>query len=306
MSDVEQTVDTNTEQPVNEINAEPSIAQAAIDKVTSTRDEGLAPRQEGAAPAPPPEPKEEPAPHLSFDIDKKGTQYHLTAEEARKWHDAYLNDSKWKEKNRIESEQLNERRTELDAHQENLAQQIEQKNEELRGVYDRFWSQNQLAESEIYHREQKLQEAQQGLANDMAKWTKEKNEIKEQRQSALERSEGAQLRAVAELTKDYPDFNIDKVAKFSIKNFNKGWVDKDYNRQPDTAEFYKEIQYHYWAELGSRMEEIQASTRAEMVRESRRKKGLPATGKKESHLKEKDIGMGSMDEITEYVKGKFK
>jgi len=71
--------------------------------------------------------------------------------------------------------------------------------------------------------------------------------------------------AIAELMQEYPDFTFDKILK--------------HYQGYDQANWKDHLRYGYLAERGSRMEEITADARAGVVRDAKKKSGLPPTGK---------------------------
>ena len=69
--------------------------------------------------------------------------------------------------------------------------------------------------------------------------------------------------AIAELMQEYPDFTFENVLKHYQGYNQANWKDH--------------LRYGYLAEKGSRMDEITADARAQVVRDGRKKGGLPPT-----------------------------
>ena len=92
-----------------------------------------------------------------------------------------------------------------------------------------------------------------------------------------------------DLSKRFPDFDEDKIMEFAS-----GF---DFNDPHDLA------LYSYYANKGMKADDVKSEARADVVREMKKKKGLPTVGKKSPMPSEKP---GSIDDWAEKMKARVR
>lgn len=122
----------------------------------------------------------------------------------------------------------------------------------------------------INNQAKKLETDRGQLDKDKVAWDNFKNSQNKQTVVDKEKWDGEMTLAEAKLIKEFEDFDYAKIVwPFLKKHDLSGKTPSDFMR------------LGYLAEKGARMEELTADARAGVVREAKKKKGLPPTGKKE-------------------------
>jgi len=123
-------------------------------------------------------------------------------------------------------------------------------------------------EAQKEEQERQYSERMQKLINSEKDFTGKVAQEKQKTENDLIREFAEGKLAIAELTKKYEDFDHAEILKH-YKNYD--------NKTQIGA-----MEHAYLAWKGAQVDELIADARANVVRDARRKKGLPPTGKKES------------------------
>ena len=188
-----------------------------------------------------------------YEFKYDGKDVKMSSEEFAQFYGDWDNSKKWKAALNDKGRKLNEERSALRAEQHKLGED-KKLVDEYRTLKKAFEA-NPAAYKQV---NQLLNE--QKPAIDPA--VKEVRDELRQTRSEMERE-----KAVLELSKKYEDFNYDELNEFI--------ADYDFLNHKDMMEMT------YLAKKGSQLPDLLSEARANVVRDAKKKKGLPATGKKE-------------------------
>ena len=177
----------------------------------------------------------------------------MSPEEFERFYKDYTNEQKWQTKYHKKGEALNRREIELDARQKEI--------EAIRT--------NATEWEAIKKQLNQNPEGRKAIAELLNKSQPTVDPIIEEQQKEISniRSELARDKAVSKLSKQFDDFSADTLEQFA--------GDFNFRNQEDMMLF------SYYAWLGSQMEDKVSEARANVVRDAKKKKGLPPTGKQE-------------------------
>jgi hypothetical protein len=190
----------------------------------------------------------------------------MSPEEFERFYKDYRNEQKWQTKYHKKGEALNQRERELDARQREV-EAIRTNATEWEAIKKQL---NQNPEGRKFIAEL-LNQSQPSV-----------DPVIEEQQNEIRyiRHELAQDKAIAKLSQQFSDFDADV-----LNDFTNGF---DFRNQEDL------MLYGYYAWLGSQLEDKVSEARANVVRNAKKKKGLPPTGKKEAAPKEKGSTIAEM------------
>jgi hypothetical protein len=177
----------------------------------------------------------------------------MSPEEFERFYKDYTNEQKWQTKYHKKGEALNQREKELDARQREV--------EAIRT--------NATEWEAIKKQLNQNPEGRKVIAELLNKSQPSVDPIIEEQQKEISsiRSELARDKAIGKLQKQFDDFSADTLEQFA--------GDFNFRNQEDMMLF------SYYAWKGSQVDDLVSEARANVVRNAKKKKGLPPTGKKE-------------------------
>ena len=177
----------------------------------------------------------------------------MSPEEFERFYKDYTNEQKWQTKYHKKGEALNQREHELDARQKEI--------EAIRT--------NATEWEAIKKQLNQDPEGRKKIAELLNKSYPTVDPVIEAQQSEIDslKSQYAKDKAISKLQKQFDDFNADTLEQFA--------GDFNFRSQEDMMLF------SYYAWLGSQLDDKVSEARANVVRDAKKKKGLPPTGKQE-------------------------
>jgi hypothetical protein len=182
----------------------------------------------------------------------EGKDVSMSPEEFERFYKDYNAEQKWQQKHHERGRQLNQER-----------QDLERQRAEIEAV-----KQNAKEWEDIKKQLNQSPEGRKLIAQYLNQARPTVDPVIEEQQNEIQklRIEFAKDKAVAALSKQLPDFDADELEQFA--------GDFNFRDQKDMMLFT------YYARKGSQVDDLVSEAKANVVREAKKKKGLPATGKK--------------------------
>lgn len=194
---------------------------------------------------------EEPEEYSEYKFKFEGKDITMSPEEFERFYKDYNAEQKWQSKYHERGRQLNQQKAELESQRAEI-EAVKQNAKEWEDV------KKQLNQSP---------EGRKLIAQYLNQARPTVDPIIEEQQNEIQqiRTELSRDKAVQALSKQLPDFNADELEQFA--------GDFNFRDQKDM------LLFTYYALKGSRVDDLVSEAKANVVRDAKKKKGLPATGK---------------------------
>lgn len=222
-------------------------------------------------------PDVEEAPVGDIEVEVEGEKVTMSPDEFQRFYKDWSAEQGWQTKYHKKGKELNARARELEQKEKELSE-----NRSLIDEYRKVKKAIDANPKAYQYLNQLINESEPQVAPAIQKQIEELKSRQEQ-----DRVEREREKAVVKLSREFDDFDYDKLSEFS--------GEFDFRNQEDM------LRFSHLAYRGFSADDIKAEARAEAVRKARQKKGSPATGKKEASPQKKPM---SIDEAADYWKSR--